>query len=92
MARCEVENQISTSWRARITGFVSVAALVVLSVVYGTLMLGLITMALIGFMLKWFWYRRIRRQAPIGGNDRVIDGDYQVLEESIAQRYGGTKH
>jgi len=86
-----VKNRIFTSWRGRITGFVSVAALILLGVVYGTMMLGLITMALIGFMVKWLWYRRLRRPTGNGWNHRVIEGDYRVLEQSIGQRSGGTQ-
>jgi membrane protein implicated in regulation of membrane protease activity len=91
MARCEVDNHVFTSWRGRITGFVSVAALILLGLLYGAMMLGLITMALIGFMVKWLWYRRLHRSTVNGWNHVVIEGDYRVLEQSNGQRNGGTQ-
>jgi hypothetical protein len=85
-ARCKVDNHKLTDWRRRITGFLTVTALLMLGIVYGTMMLGLIVMALIGFMVKWFWFRRHHRQLDAGWKETIIEGEYQVLEQSIGRR------
>lgn len=80
---------ISTGWIGKISGFASVAAMVLLSLAYGTLMLGLITMALVGFAVKYWWLRRRLRS---GGANRwretVIEGEYRVLEQPDTERDG----
>ena len=87
-----MENHILMGWRRRITGFLTVTALLMLGIVYGAMMLGLIVMALIGFMVKWFWFRRHHRQTDADWKETIIEGEYQVLEQSIGRRSDTSHH
>jgi hypothetical protein len=86
MARYEVNNQFLTGWRQRITGFLTVTAVIMLGIVYGAMMLGLIIMASIGFMAKWVWSRRLHRQTGSDWKATIIEGEYRVLQQSIGRR------
>ena len=86
MARCEVNTQFFSGWLQRFSGILTVTALIMLGIVYGAIMLGLIIMASIGFMAKWFWSRRLHRQTGSDWKATVIEGEYRVLQQSIGRR------
>lgn len=76
----------SKDWLGKASGFVSVVALTLMGAIYGTLIIGIITVASIGFIMKSLWFHRQRPDGTAGWKTTIIEGDYQLLEETSRQR------